>query len=82
MARYYFHTQTDSRATDGEGVECARPLEARAHAIEMCGELMKSGADAFWGSRPWSIIVTDAAGLILWEIEVNGYASPATSAIV
>lgn len=76
MAIYYFHTQTNTRETDSEGTEFATPLEARAEAIVTCGQMMKDAPDSFWGSRPWSVIVTDANGLILWDLSMDGFASP------
>uniref|UniRef100_UPI0035CA28F7 DUF6894 family protein n=1 Tax=uncultured Sphingomonas sp. TaxID=158754 RepID=UPI0035CA28F7 len=75
MALYFFHTQTDTRETDSEGTEFATPLEARAEAIVTCGHMMKDAAESFWGSRPWSVTVTDANGLILWELSMDGFAS-------
>jgi hypothetical protein len=77
MPRYFFHTQTDSRLTDFEGYELATPAEARQQAIQTCGQMLVDAADAFWGSRPWSITVTDVVGLILWEITIDGNAAPA-----
>ena len=32
---------------------------------------------AFWRSRPWSVTVTDARGLILWEVSMDGVSSAA-----
>jgi hypothetical protein len=78
MARYFFHTQTETRITDTDGLEYGTASEARAEAIRTSGQMMKDSADSFWGSRPWSVIVTDAAGLVLWEISMDGYAAPAS----
>jgi hypothetical protein len=80
MPRYHFHSSTNSRFTDDEGVECATPLDARKMAIRTCGEMIHGCEDAFWGSRPWTITVTDAAGTIMYEIAVDGYASEAAGA--
>ena len=77
MARYYFHMQTDSRSTDTEGTEFPTPQLARAQAIVTCGQMMTDAADGFWCSRPWSITVTDEKGLILWDLSMDGFASPA-----
>jgi hypothetical protein len=41
---------------------------------------MRDCADTFWGSRPWSVTVTDAVGLVLWEIEMDGTSSAAAPA--
>jgi hypothetical protein len=77
VALCFFHMQTDTRWTDGEGTEFASPMEAQAQAIVTCGEMMRDAAECFWGSRPWTVNVTDAKGLILWELTVDGFASPA-----
>jgi hypothetical protein len=81
MALYFFHIQTDSRMTDETGIDLATPLEARAEAIRTCGEMVKDDPKNFWGSRPWSVVVTDAAGLILWELSMDGFASSAGNAL-
>jgi ElaB/YqjD/DUF883 family membrane-anchored ribosome-binding protein len=78
MPRYFFHSQTDARMTDTEGFDLATPAEARQQAIQTCGQMMVDAADAFWGTRPWTVTVTDAAGLILWEISMDGFAAPAS----
>ena len=79
VALYYFHMQTGTRDTDDEGIELASPRDARAQAIATCGQMMKDAPEAFWGTRPWSVTVTDGAGLILWEISMHGHESPATT---
>ena len=80
LPRYFFHTQSDFRFSDSEGLELAGLFEARKQAIQSCGELMKDCADVFWGSRPWTVTVTDAVGLVLWEIGIDGTAAPAAPA--
>lgn len=78
MPRYFFHSQTDTRFTDAEGIDLANPIEARRAAIKTCGEMMREAPEGFWGSRPWNVTVTDDRGLILWEIYIDGTASAAT----
>jgi hypothetical protein len=77
MMRFFFHTQTDVRTTDTEGMEYPSYLEARKDAIRTCGQMMEDAPEIFWGSRPWSVTVTDEKGMILWEINLDGQASPA-----
>jgi len=77
LPRFYFHTDTLTRTTDNEGTDLPGALEARRQAIATCGEMMKDSPEGFWGSRPWSVTVTDAAGLILWELSMDGMASAA-----
>lgn len=57
------------------------PLEARAQTIVMCTQMVKDAPEGFWASRPWTVTVTDAAGLVLWETSVDGFASPAAHAL-
>jgi hypothetical protein len=82
MALYYFHVQTETRSTDDTGMECESPQEARAQAIITCGHMVKDAPSSFWGSRPWSVTVTDANGLILWELSMDGFESPAGHALL
>jgi hypothetical protein len=63
--------------TDDEGFDCASPADARRMAIRTCSELIHGAEDNFWGTRPWAVTVTDEAGLILYEIAVDGFASGA-----
>lgn len=77
MPRFYFHTETDVRLTDTEGQEFSSFEDARCEAIHTCGKMMRDAADAFWGSRPWNVSVTDDTGLIMWEIYVDGQTSAA-----
>ena len=77
MPRYHFHMQTDARFSDDEVVELAGPIGARRQATLTCGEMLRDAPEGFWGSRPWNITVTDAQGLVLWEIMIDGTASPA-----
>lgn len=78
MSLFYFHTQTDTRVTDDEGTELDGPVEARRQAINTCGQMMQDAPEGFWGSRPWTVTVTDAVGLVLWEISMDGQSTPAT----
>jgi len=80
MPRYFFHTQTDTRTTDEHGTEFDGPVQARREAIRTCGEMMREAPEGFWGSRPWTVTVSDAVGLVLWEIFMDGTSSPAAPA--
>ncbi|MBJ6120848.1 DUF6894 family protein [Sphingomonas mollis] len=77
MPRFFFHTQTEVCHTDVEGVEYAGYVEARQAAIRTCGQMMKDAPEIFWGSRPWTVTVTDETGLILWDIYLDGQSSAA-----
>jgi hypothetical protein len=46
-------------------------------AIRTCSELIHGAEDTFWGTRPWAVTVTDEAGVIMYEIAVDGFPSGA-----
>ncbi|WP_028966930.1 DUF6894 family protein [Sphingomonas phyllosphaerae] len=77
MMRYFFHSETDNRSTDGEGVELDTPEQARREGIQMCAQMMHDAPKSFWGSRPWSVTITDEAGLVLWNINIDASESAA-----
>jgi hypothetical protein len=77
MPLFFFHTQTTVRFTDEEGTELKGPFEARQQAIGVCGEMLRDAPKEFWGSRPWTVTVTTAEGLVLWEIYVDGTSAAA-----
>ena len=77
LPRYFFHSQTAIRVTDTEGLELPGPAEARREAIRACGEMMRDCAEGFWGSRPWSVVVTNEEGVVQWEVFMDGVASVA-----
>jgi hypothetical protein len=77
LPRYFFHTQTDTRVSDEEGLELADHTEARAQAVRACGEMIRDAPEGFWSTRPWFVTITDQAGLVLYEIYVDGTAAPA-----
>ncbi|RYF03670.1 MAG: hypothetical protein EOO77_30700 [Oxalobacteraceae bacterium] len=76
--RFFFHTQTDARHRDTDGAEFASYVEARKAAIQTCGQMMQDAPEVFWGSRPWSVTVTDETGLIMWEIQLDGQSTAAS----
>jgi len=81
LPRFFFHTETDTRVTDREGTEYASFDQARHEAIRCCGQMLKDAPEGFWGSRPWSVTVTDQDGLILWTVDLDGQSSPAGKAL-
>ena len=81
MPHFYFHTETNVRTTDTEGMEFPGYEEAKHEAIRTAGQMMRDTPQEFWGSRPWSVSVTDADGLIMWEIYLDGQTSAAGRAL-
>ena len=81
MPHFYFHTETDVRTTDTEGVEFSSYEAAKHEAIRTAGQMMQDTPHVFWGSRPWNVSVTNADCLILWEIYLDGQTSAAGRAL-
>ena len=81
MPHFYFHTETDVRTTDTEGMEFPSYEAAKHEAIRTAGQMMQDTPNVFWGSRPWNVSVTDADGLIMWEIYLDGQTSAAGRAL-
>jgi hypothetical protein len=81
MPRFFFHTETEVRTTDEEGMEFPGYEEAKHEAIRTAGQMMRDTPKTFWGSRPWNVSVTNADGLILWEIYLDGQSSAAGNAL-
>jgi ElaB/YqjD/DUF883 family membrane-anchored ribosome-binding protein len=79
MARFFFHQQSTIRITDMEGSELPDHVEARRQAVLTCSKMVQESPDGFWGSRPWTVTVTDAIGLILWEVSMDGQGTAATA---
>jgi hypothetical protein len=48
MQRYFFHTQTDTRFSDQEGMVMDGPVEARRQAIATYGQMMVDAPEGFW----------------------------------
>ena len=77
--RFYFHTESDIRHSDTEGEELATVEAARVAAARIIAEMLKDGAGKFWGTKPWTLTVTDADGLIYFTVEVHGQNAPVAS---
>lgn len=68
MPRFYFHTETDVRTTDTEGMEFPGYEEAKHEAIRTAGQLMHDTPQTFLESGPWSVSLTNAKELIILRI--------------
>ena len=74
--RYFFHTDSDVRFSDTEGEELATVADARVSAAHAIAEMLKGKGQVFWGTRPWTLTVTDGEGLIYFTIELHGQNAP------
>ncbi|RYG89270.1 MAG: hypothetical protein EON59_01705 [Alphaproteobacteria bacterium] len=77
MSRYFFHTAGAEAYHDDDGQELATLEEAKTAAASSIAELLRDGADVFWGTEPWLMRVTDREGRTLFCMEMHGYLAPA-----
>lgn len=68
MPRYFFHTQNGDRVRDDQGEELAGLDAAREEALTILGEILRYRGVAFWTTRSFSVIVTDAEGQVVVSI--------------
>jgi len=74
MPKYHFNT--DDRADPG-GAEMESLAQAKCEAIRMAGQTICQGAEGFWDRAEWKMTVTDASGLILFDLLIIGTESAA-----
>ena len=74
MPRYHFNI--DNR-TDADRAVMESLAQAKCEAIRMAGQAICQGAEAFWDRAEWKMTVTDASGLILFDLLIIGTESAA-----
>jgi hypothetical protein len=79
MARFFFHTESEYRHTDSEGAELNDVEAARCEGARLAGEILRDGARKFWGTKPWTLTVTDVEGLIFFTVVLHGQDTPAAT---
>jgi hypothetical protein len=77
MPRYYFHVDDGHSILDHEGTEFPGLKAARIEAVRLAGAILSERAETFWNDEPWSLRVTDKAGLTLFALEVIATEAPA-----
>lgn len=68
MPRYFFHVVDGSTFTDLEGTELPNIKAARNEAVRFAGSLLKDKPETFWDAGEWTMRVTDAADLTLFQL--------------
>lgn len=77
MGRYFFHVEDGVHFTDDEGTEFSSGEAARAAAVQHLADMMKDRSREFWNHPYLKLTVTDARGLALFTLEVDGALAPA-----
>jgi hypothetical protein len=78
MASFHFVVRTDTHVLSSGSVDLSSLEAARVAASTRIGDLLKTHAEAIWVDKEWQMDVTDAAGLILFVINVSAMKSAAT----
>lgn len=77
MPRYFFHTEDGGPEPDTDGLELANATAARIEAARVMGEILRDRAVGFWDHRALKLTVTDAAGLVLFALDLSAIEAPA-----
>ena len=78
MDRYFFHVQDGVDLPDHEGTELLDWHAAQVLAVRRAGNLISDEARKMRLGEDWSMTVTNAAGLMLFQLHFHITASPAT----
>jgi hypothetical protein len=76
MPRYFFHTADGRAYHDDDGTELAGDEAAQIEAARMMGQLLNEQPREFWAGGGLQMTVTNASGLILFVVDVEGVTSP------
>jgi hypothetical protein len=79
VPHYHFQVRTATHVMLSEGVDLAKPEDARIEASRRVGDLLKSHAGKIWEDENWQMDITDDLGLILFVIHVSAMRTPATT---
>lgn len=78
MPLYHFNVEDGVAYPDLEGTHCPDLEAARTEAVRRSGALLRDNAGSFLGGHGWKLIVTDAAGMIMFTLHFLAVSSPAT----
>jgi hypothetical protein len=77
MPRYFFHFGDTASGLDVRGQDLADDNTARIEAVRLLGEVLKDKAGEFWDEQWMTLTITNAAGLILFVLDVSAIESAA-----
>ena len=78
MPLYHFNIEDGAAYPDVEGTEYPDLEAARTEAVRRSGALLRDNSRSFWGGNGWKLIVTDAAGMVMFTLYFLAVSSPAT----
>lgn len=77
MPNYHLEVKRPTDESDRMVVEFKGLAEAKCGALELAGTLIRDVSGTFWDNPEWMLIVTDDAGLTLFQLQVLGMEGPA-----
>ncbi len=78
MPRFFFHLEnTATPVRDTEGVELGDLAAAKCHGVTLIAEALCASPQAFWEADTYQVVVTDADGLMLFQICMMAVMAPA-----
>jgi hypothetical protein len=70
VTRFFFHVQDGHQYVDLQGTELEDVSVARTEAVKFAGQLLIDRPEDLWTSDEWTMRVTDAADLTLFQLVV------------
>ncbi len=77
MPIYHFDVNGGMDDSERRVVEFKDLAEAKCEALKLAGTLISNASGTFWDKPEWMLIVTDDAGLTLFQLQVLGAEGPA-----
>lgn len=72
MPNYHFHINGRTDGSDQRVVELKDLAEAKCEALKLAETVTSDASGTFWDKPEWMLIVTDDAGLTLFQLQVLG----------
>jgi hypothetical protein len=77
MARFFFHLEHVRLIQDREGSEHADVAAAKLHAVKLMADALAQEPHRFWEADVYRMTVSEADGLVLFNIEMFANMAPA-----
>ncbi len=77
MRNYHFIINGGTDGSDQRVLELKNLTEAKREALKLAETVISDASGTFWDEPEWMLIVTDDAGLTLFQLQVLGAEGPA-----
>lgn len=79
MPRYYFHVHDGKDFPDLQGTVLPSVDAAKSEAVRFMADLLAHNPDGFWSGGEWTMHVTDARDVELFELKFSTSMKPEAS---